>query len=91
MAGKSDDNDGVVITFENCQIIFSSSINEIVFYFARRFRERQMFVSSGTHMTLFVRRLMADTENAETEFLDGAYSFFNGLSITYKNCQYETG
>lgn len=36
-------------------------------------------------MTLFVRRLMADTENLETEFLDGAYNFFNGLSITYEN------
>lgn len=46
--------------------------------FANRFRDRQMFVSTGAHMTLFVRRLMADAQDAETEFLDGAYSFFNG-------------
>lgn len=43
------------------------------------FRERQMFVSSGNHMTLFVRRLMANNQDEETEFLDGAYSFFNVL------------
>lgn len=48
------------------------------FCFSIRFRERQMFVSSGTHMTLLVRRLMANTHDEEAEFLDGAYSFFNG-------------
>lgn len=62
-------------------------INQLYFYsdkmlsfnFPNRFRERQMFVSSGTHMTLLVRRIMANTQGVETEFLDGAYSFFNGL------------
>lgn len=37
-----------------------------------------MFVSPGAHMTLVVHRLMANTQDVETEFLDGAYSFFNG-------------
>jgi len=47
---------------------------------ADRFRDRQMFVSTGTRMTLLVRRLMANSQDVETEFLDGAYSFFNGSS-----------
>lgn len=37
-----------------------------------------MFVSSGARMTLLVRRSMATADDVETEFLDGAYSFFNG-------------
>lgn len=60
------------------------------FYFANRFRERQMYVSSGTHMTLLVRRLMANTQEVETEFLDGAYSFFNGSTKHIFVCYYFT-
>ncbi|XP_050435516.1 uncharacterized protein LOC126842547 [Adelges cooleyi] len=44
-----------------------------------RFRQRQMFVSTESEMTLFVRRSTAATQNEEAEFLDGAYNFFNEL------------
>lgn len=77
MACKSD-YDGKLIKELDEKLLPFLLQSILSFCFTYRFRERQMFVSSGNHMTLLVRRLMANNQDEETEYLDGAYSFFNG-------------
>jgi len=78
MACKCDYDGKLIKELDEKLLPFFLLRSILSFCFTYRFRERQMFVSSGNHMTLFVRRLMANDHDEETEYLDGAYSFFNG-------------